>query len=206
MATKNKKAKKSNNFSTVFTILLSMVLVAVIAFGIFVLVNDPTNPENEDNKKDTVTTDVKKELKNNTDDNIDVDVDTDDDEITDTETVYDDEKVGYESENQEKPVAKDADGKKVANTTLSITQADSFYILSGRVTNFKEEGGSCFYVLTNNGNEKRYSKPVIPDAKNTVCEAIKLDKSELGSGEWKVWVEYSSNNAKGSSEAQIINL
>ena len=47
---------------------------------------------------------------------------------------------------------------------------------------------------------------VIPDAKNTVCEAIKLDKSELGAGEWTVWMEYQSNNAEGTSETQTINL
>ena len=199
MAAKNKKAKKSNNFSTIFAILLSMILVAVIVFGIFVLINDPTNPENDDNKKDTVTTDVKKELKNNTDD------DTTEEKI-DNETTYDDDKASYEADKDEKQVEKDASGKKIAVTSLTVTQADKFIILSGRVTNFKEEGGSCNYQLKNGETVKTYNMQVIPDAKNTVCEAIKLDKSELGAGEWIIWVEYQSNNAKGTSETQTINL
>ena len=47
---------------------------------------------------------------------------------------------------------------------------------------------------------------VIPDAKNTVCEAVKLDKSEFGDGQWSVWVEYKSNNAEGKSETQTVDL
>ena len=74
------------------------------------------------------------------------------------------------------------------------------------MTNFKEEGGSCLYYLKKGDTTKQYLGQVIPDAKNTVCEAVKLDKSELDGGQWSVWVEYKSNNAEGKSETQTVDL
>lgn len=202
MAAKNKHTKKSHNFSLIFAALLSIVLVAIIVFGIFVLVNDP-DMKPEDNKKDETTTDVKKDLKNNTDDN----AEPKKTEPEDKETTYGDDKAGYESENQEKPVEKTDDGKKIATASLNIAQDDNAMILSGRVTNFKEEGGNCTYILQKDSETpKTYAAPVIPDAKFTVCEAVKLDKKEFTSGEWKVWMEYRSNSAEGASEAQKINI
>ena len=202
MAAKNKHTKKQSDFPLIITALLSIVLVAIIVFGIFVLINDP-DVGNKEEKDEAETTDVKKELKNNTDEQSKTD---EKQEPTDTETTYDDSKTGYESGNGESQVEHDASGKKVATTSLTITQADAFIIASSRVTNFKEEGGNCTYKFKRGNDEKSYSKPVIPDAKNTVCEAVKLDKSELGSGQWTVWVEYKSNNAEGKSETQTINL
>ena len=204
MATKNKNTKKSSNFSLIITILLSLVLVAVIVFGIFVLIKDPEVGKKEDENTKQETTDVKKELKTNTDDELDTE--EEDPEPTDTETTYDDTKTGYEAENDKKPVEHDSNGKKVATTSLTIAKAETFIILSGRVTNFKEEGGSCLYYLKKGDTTKQYLGQVIPDAKNTVCEAVKLDKSELGGGQWSVWVEYKSNNAEGKSETQTVDL
>ncbi len=202
MATKNKHTKKQSNFSLIITALLSIVLVAIIVFGVFVLINDPKVGD-KDKKDEAETTDVKKELKNNTDEQPKID---EKQEPTDTETTYDDSKTGYESGNENKPVEHNTDGKKVATASLTVAKADTFIILSGRVTNFKEEGGSCTYKLKRDSLEKSYTKPVIPDAKNTVCEAVKLDKNELGSGQWTVWIEYKSNSAEGKSETQTINL
>ena len=203
MATKNKHTKKSHNFSLIFAALLSIVLVAIIVFGIFVLINDPDMKPTDGNNDET-TTDVKKDLKNNTDDEKTEPEKTDPD---DKETTYGDDKAGYESENKEKQVEKTEDGKKKATVSLNIAQNDAAIILSGRVTNFKEEGGNCTYILQK-GSEtpKTYTAPVIPDAKFTVCEAVKLDKKDLTSGEWKVWMEYKSNSAEGASEAQKINI
>ena len=203
MAAKNKHTKKSHNFSLIFAALLSIVLVAIIVFGIFVLVNDP-DMKPEDNKKDETTTDVKKDLKNNTDDEK---TEPEKTEPENKETTYGDDKAGYESDNKEKPVETNNDGKKIATASLSIAQNNDVIILSGRVTNFKEEGGNCHYILQK-GSEtpKTYTAPVIPDAKFTVCEAVKLDKKELASGEWKVWMEYKSNSAEGASEAQKISI
>ena len=203
MAAKNKKSKKKNNLSLVFAALLSIVLVAIIVFGIFVLINDPDMPNHDQNGKDETTTDVKKELKNNTDE----DVKTEEDKPTDNETTYTDEKAGYEAGKNGNEVEKDASGKKIAAVSLNIVQANDYIILSGRVTNFKEEGGSCIYKLQQGtGEPRQYTSQIIPDAKNTVCEAVKLDKKDVGSGEWKVWMEYKSNSAEGASEAQAINL
>ena len=203
MATKNKHTKKSSNFPLIITALLSIVLVAIIVFGIFVLINDPDVGNKDDDKKDAETTDVKKELKNNTDDQL---KDEDKNEPVDTETTYDDTKTGYEADNNEKTVERDTNGKKIATASLTITNGNTFIILSGRVTNFKEEGGSCLYYLKNGDIAKQYVGQVIPDAKNTVCEAVKLDKNELSSGQWTVWMEYKSNNAEGKSETQTVNL
>ncbi len=202
MATKNKKTKKTSNFALIITALLSIVLVAIIVFGIFVLINDPDISKNDD-KTESETTDVKKELKNNTDDKPNTD---EKQEPADNTTTYDDTKAGYEAGNNEKPVEKNEDGKKIATASLTITKADTFIILSGRVTNFKEEGGSCTYNLKHGDVIKQFVGQVIPDAKSTVCEAVKLDKSALGSGQWTVWMEYKSNNAEGASETQTVNL
>jgi hypothetical protein len=89
---------------------------------------------------------------------------------------------------------------------LNIAENEQVIIFSGRVTNFKEEGGTCFYNVKSSTGTKQYSAQVIPDAKFTVCEAVKLDKSSLGSGQWTVWMEYKSNNAEGASETQTINI
>lgn len=203
MAAKHKKSKKKNNLPLVFAALLSVVLVAIIVFGIFVLINDPDMPNHDQNSKDETTTDVKKELKNNTDEDNKVE----ETKPADNETTYTDEKAGYESGKTEKEVEKDANGKKIAAVSLNIAQANDYIILSGRVTNFKEEGGGCTYKLQQGTSDPiTRTSAVIPDAKNTVCEAVKLDKKDVGSGEWKVWMEYKSNSAEGASEAQAINL
>ena len=202
MAAKHKHTKKTVNFSTILMALLSVALVAVIVFGIFVLINDPDLPGNNEGKKENETTDVKKELKNNTDDNKAEDKPTE----NGGGSVYDDDKAGYESGNTGNTVERDENGKKIAKISLSIAQNDAVVILSGRVTNFKEEGGNCTYILKRGDETKKYASIVIPDAKDTVCEAVKLEKSSLGSGEWIVTMDYKSNNAEGTSEAQKINL
>jgi hypothetical protein len=52
MATKNKNSKKqSNNIAaTIFTFVLSLALVAIIFFGIFVLIYDPLKDSGGDKR------------------------------------------------------------------------------------------------------------------------------------------------------------
>ena len=206
MAAKNKKAKKQSEHAvaTIFTMLFSLALVAVIFFGIFVLIYDPLGENNEQNKTDDTTTDVKKDLKTNTDE--EKPEEKEETKPTDTETTYGDDKKGYESGNTEKPVERNEQGKKIATISLSVAENNQVMILSGRVTNFKEEGGSCSYFVKGSTGTKQYDASVIPDAKYTVCEAVKLEKNSLGSGQWTVWMEYKSNNAEGKSETQTVNI
>lgn len=207
MATKNKNSKKqSNNIAaTIFTFVLSLTLIAIIFFGIFVLIYDPLKDSDGDKKDEAETTDVKKDLKTNTDEEK-PEPEPEPEKPNDGETTYGEDKAGYESEKDQKPVERNESGKKVATTSLNIAQNDTVIILSGRVTNFKEEGGTCTYRLKGATGSKEYPVEVIPDAKYTVCEAVKLDKKALGSGQWTVWMEYKSNNAEGKSETQTINI
>ena len=96
-------------------------------------------------------------------------------------------------------------GLKVPVFDLSVRQNNGMTVISGKVTNFIETGGSCTYTLTG-VSTKSYTKGILPDVKYTVCDALIFKSGELASGTWTVNVEYKSNTAGGVSETQTFTV
>ncbi len=197
MATKNKHTKRSNTTSRIVTAFLFIIFIAAFVFAVFALIN-----KFESGNNNPKTTSTNSESENGVSDKQETE---ESNVIADTETTYDDSKTAYESDISKQAEQKDS-GKKVAVSSLMVAQVDTFVVLSGRVTNFKEEGGKCTYYLKHDDTVKEYVSAIIPDAKNTVCEAVKIEKDQLTSGSWTIWMEYKSDNAEGASETQNIDI
>lgn len=96
-------------------------------------------------------------------------------------------------------------GLKIPVFDIAVRQSNNTTIISGKITNFIEEGGTCTYTLTGVAT-KSYTKNVLPDPKYTVCEALVMNPGELASGDWQVNVEYKSKTAGGVSETQTFTI
>lgn len=205
MAAKNKNSKKSfrnREKTSVFSVILSIALVAVIVFGVLVLFNG-SNVDDEPAADDGQTSKVEPE--DESEDNKNTATIADNDEKKD-ESDSRDTKDAYEQEQKSSSVEVGDNGKKVATPYVSINQNNELVIVSARISDFKEEGGSCTYALSKGAESKIYTKNILPDPKAMVCEALQLKKSELSSGEWTVKVEYKSNTAEGQSETQKFTI
>ena len=205
MAAKNKNSKKSfrkREKTSVFSVILSIALVAVIVFGVLVLFNG-SNADDEPAADDGQTSKVEPEGKS--EDNKNTATIADNDEKKD-ESDSRDTKDAYEQEQKSSSVEVGDNGKKVATPYVSINQNNELVIVSARISDFKEEDGSCTYALSKGAESKIYTKNILPDPKAMVCEALQLKKSELSSGEWTVKVEYKSNTAEGQSETQKFTI
>ena len=205
MAAKNKNTKKTSKNrekTSVFSVLLSVALVAVIVFGVLVLFDESKVGDNP-TKEETETSDVETDEDSKDDTNTATIPDKD---TSSDETSTDNTKDAYEQDQQSSGAELDDNGKKVATPYVSINQNNEIVIISARITSFKEEGGNCTYTISKGAESKTYTKSVLPDAKAMVCEALRLNKSELSSGEWTVKVEYKSNTAEGQSEAQKFTI
>ncbi len=203
MATKNKKTKKQSHIGE---ICLSICVVAIVCFGVLAIVNQ--QQEHEQKQKHTDSSKQTETQKKDTTDKKEPEA-TEPDKIesdSSDEKATHDEKDDYETEQSTKEVERSASGKKVANVSLNVAQNEKIVILSGRVINFKEEGGRCSYILTNGSASRKMPSSVLPDAKYTVCEAISIDKTNLEGGTWTVKLEYQSNDAEGTSETQTFNI
>ncbi len=190
-----KKSSRNHKRIPIFSITMSVALVAVVIFGILVLFNTSRGDKTKDEAETSDTkTDNGKEDKNTA---AVSDKDTDSDNSNGN-----DAKDAYEQERKTSDTKTNDNGKKVAIPYVYINQNDKIVIVGARITNFKEEGGSCTYTISKGSESKSYTKEVIPDAKATVCEALQLNKDELSSGEWSVIVRYESSTAEGQSEVQ----
>jgi len=211
MATKNKKSKNKNHAGE---IILSIFVVAVICFGVLAIMDRQKQQEVTDKKEETVSaqnnTDITKETAENT---ATEDTETENTEAENTavedegeQTSTYDEKDDYEAGQKTTEIERTNSGKKAATVVLKVVENDKKVILSGSVTNFKQEGGKCTYILTNGSETQTMPSSVIPDAKYTVCEAILIEKINFNSGTWTVKLEYQSNDAEGTSETQTFNI
>ena len=190
MTNKKQKTKRRIKFSSIVTVIMTIALVAAITLGILMILREPDEGLNLENNSDLNTAPFYSEENNKNDD---------------TNESYD-EKEAYEAANNPTEVKRDDDGKKIAEVYLVVNQNDELLILSGRVTNFVEEGGTCTYILSSGSDEKVYEKSVLPDPKITYCEAVSIKKKELSGNNWSVKVKYQSNDAEGESEKQNISI
>ncbi len=109
---------------------------------------------------------------------------------------------------QSQEVEKNSNGLKKANVVLNdpYQTEDGKTIISSTITNVVETDGNCNYIFTNNSTSLTKKTRVLPNAKNTVCEAVVLDKGSLSAGEWKVRLEYKSKASEGVSETQTFTI
>ena len=84
--------------------------------------------------------------------------------------------------------------------------ADGKIIISSTITNVVETEGICNYIFTKDSTSVTKTTKVLPNAKNTVCEAVVLEKGSLSAGQWKVRLEYKSNLSEGVSETQTFTI
>ena len=102
---------------------------------------------------------------------------------------------------------KNENGLKNANVVLNEPyEAEGKIIISSTITNIVETEGDCNYIFTNNSTTFTKKTRVLPNAKNTVCEAVMLEKGSLNAGQWKVRLEYKSNYAEGVSGTQTFTI
>ena len=194
MPTKTKKSnQKKVNKHYPIKILGAVVCVAIIVFGglsIYHIINaspkksvDPENPN---------TAEVYAEIKEDEEGNVEKQ------DVTDIKDLMD--------EAAKKPEVKVAEnGLKVPVFDLAIRQSNGATIVSGKITNFIEAGGSCTYTLSG-VTTKSYTVDILPDPKYTVCEALVFKNGDLASGDWQVKVEYESKTAGGISETQTFTI
>ena len=108
---------------------------------------------------------------------------------------------------QQKEIDKNENGLRKASVLLNEPYfADGKTIISSTITNVVETEGVCNYVFTNGANSITKTTKVLPNAKNTVCEAVVLEKGSLSAGQWEVRLEYKSNLSEGVSETQTFTV
>lgn len=108
---------------------------------------------------------------------------------------------------QKKEVEKNENGLRKAAVLLNEPYpADGKIIISSTITNVVETEGICNYIFTKDSTSVTKTTKVLPNAKNTVCEAVVLEKGSLSAGQWKVRLEYKSNLSEGVSETQTFTM
>lgn len=187
-------AKKNAKHTSIGTIIFAILMIAIIVFGILYLATHIESHDGDGMEQPvTPTTDTK-----------DIDI-TGKEQINTSSPDKDDEKDIYEQSKPQQNAAPTTEKKK-ASFNLRIAENDELAILSATITNFKEEGGSCTYKVSNSNTTNTYSAVVLPDAKYTICEAKQIKKSDLSAGTWTVTVSYSSATAEGVSSPQSFTI
>ena len=194
MPTKTKKSnQKKVNKHYPIKILGAVICVAIVVFGglsIYHIINTP--PKKSVDPENPNTAEVYTEIKEDEEGNVE------NQDVTDIKDLMD--------EAAKKPEVKVAEnGLKIPEFDLAVRQNNGVTIVSGKITNFIESDGSCTYTLSGVAT-KSYTVNILPDPKNTVCEALVFNRGDLASGDWQVKVEYKSKTAGGASETQTFTI
>lgn len=197
MAAKTKKKNKH----LVLKIIGWILLVAVISFGALAgmkIYNDSNKVADVEETHDVNTADV--------DNNAIKQAEPTEEDKT---TAGNDAKAKTEEleKQQAAEVEKDANGLRKANVVLNDPyKVDGKIIISSTITNVVETEGNCSYIFTSGANTVTKKTNVLPNAKNTVCEAVVLERDSLSAGQWKVRLEYKSKLSEGVSETQTFTV
>ena len=193
-----KNKKKSKHISDIFTFIIAAILVAVVVFGIVVMIsqNQPSEPEKQQDARNTNTAS---------------------DIIKNEEDLKDEEKVAESSndakdraeaqarneEEDKKTVVQTESGLKVAKPNINyVAQEGEYIVVGGDVSNINETGGKCTIVFSQGSKTESITTNTLPNPSYVSCEAARIEKSKLSAGEWKVKIQYKSNYAEGESETQ----
>ena len=199
---KTQKKSVSRKEYLLLKVLVTILVVALLSFGAFTgvryLNNNSDSIKNSQNDKQSKT----KPITNNTQ--------TEETEPQDNKTTAGNDNKAKNDElekEQQKEVERNENGLKKAAVLLNEPyEADGKIIISSMITNIVETEGSCNYIFTNGTNSITKTTNVLPNAKNTVCEAVVLEKGDLYTGEWKVRLEYKSKSSEGVSETQTFTI
>lgn len=199
MAAKTKKKNKH----IVLKIVGWIILVAVISFGALAGFKIYRDNENNQTTTEEETQDINTADVNNN--SIKQAEPTEEDKTT----AGNDAKAKTEEleRQQSVEVEKNENGLRIANVVLNEPyKADGKIIISSTITNIVETEGNCNYIFTNGASTITKKTQVLPNAKNTVCEAVVLEKNNLSAGKWKVRLEYKSKLSEGVSETQTFTV
>ncbi len=127
------------------------------------------------------------------------------------ETALSDVKDAAEAAEKTKEVATNDSGLKVAKpkVTYAGIEQNGSLVISGEISNISDTAGICSFVIQNGSKSTVIEHGILPNAKNSVCDAVYFEKgsedliknkNELGAGEWSVKIKYKSNYAEGESE------
>ncbi len=207
MATKINKHKRNTNGFTLLGIMGWILLVAVICFGVLVgwklFQDDNTKSDASESSRtqDINTADVDNKPQESTEPK----------EEQDNKTTAGNEAKAKtdELEKQQAAEAEKTDGGlKKADVVLNEPYwVEDKLIISSVVTNIHEnEGDNCYYILSSETSTTTIVRKVMPNAKNTVCKALEIEKGSLTPGRWSVKLKYKSNYAEGVSETQTFTI
>ena len=195
---KNKKRK--NHLSDIFTFIIAAILVAVVVFGIVIMIqqNSPSEgPKQQDARNINTASDTLKTEEDLKDENKVAESSNDSKDRAEAQA--------RNEEEDKKTVAQTTSGLKVAKpiiTFIDDIKDPDFVEVSGYISNLNETGGKCTIVFTKGSDVVSVSTNTLPNATYVSCEAGRIEKSKLSAGEWKVKIQYKSNYAEGESEAQ----
>ena len=102
------------------------------------------------------------------------------------------------------PEVEESTGKRIVSV-ISSTNIDgnAVYIRGG--VNTPEATGSCYATLSGPNNARiQKNTTLLPSANSSDCKTIEIPLSELSPGEWSVILNFSSDSAKGASNAETI--
>jgi len=201
MAKKIKKYQQNTSTGrTLLKIFGWVLLVAIISFGAFsgLKIYRENNTQAESNTQDINTAEI------------------DDDSIktaepdNESKTTHGNDakaKTDELEKQQAKETPTNEDGLKRANVVVNEPyEENGNIIISSMITNIVETEGNCVYIFTNDSRSITKKTRVLPNAKNTICEAVVLEKKSLAAGKWKVRLEYKSNYSEGRSETQTFTV
>ena len=194
---KNKKRK--NRLSDIFTFIIAAILVAVVVFGIVIMIqqNSPSEgPKQQDARNINTASDALKTEEDLKDENKVAESSNDSKDRAEAQA--------RNEEEDKKTVAQTTSGLKVAKPMITFIDGNEpdAVVVGGEVSNINETGGKCTIAFTKGSDVVSVSTNTLPNANYVSCEAGRIEKSKLSAGEWKVKIQYKSNYAEGESEAQ----
>lgn len=124
-------------------------------------------------------------------------------ELKETKDIQDDPKTTKQqtgSDSVPEPEMDSSTGSRNVNVVLTSTGTENGTVdASGFVSNLVEQGGSCFYSFTQSQKTITKTADTFVNPTSTTCSTVRFDEKELGPGEWKVSITYSSATATGTS-------
>ena len=195
---KNKKRK--NHLSDIFTFIIAAILVAVVVFGIVIMIqqNSPSEgPKQQDARNINTASDTLKTEEDLKDENKVAESSNDSKDRAEAQA-------RNEEENR-RSVEQTPSGLKVAKPMITFvdnTRDPNFVDVGGDVSNINEEGGKCTIVFSKGSDVVSVTTNTLPNAGYISCETGSINKSKLTAGKWSVKIQYKSNYAEGESEAQ----
>ena len=195
-----KNKKKSKHISDILTFVIAAILVAVIVFGVVIMIRQNSPSESEQPKEARNT--------NTASDIIQTEEDLkDEDKVAESSNDAKDraEAQARNEEEDRRSVEQTPSGLKVAKPMITFVDNShnpNFIDVGGDVSNINEEGGKCTIIFTKGSDVVSVTTNTLPNAGGVVCATGSIEKSKLSAGKWSVKIQYKSNYAEGESEAQ----